>query len=146
MLRRLRQHLSRENGFTLMELIVVVAILAVLAVILTPKLLDTLNSSKTQSAMASAKQIQVALERYSLNKGSYPPATGTAADKVDSYASLRTVLGDYVNLPASDTGSDSAFTFGTYSVTASPDGYSLTLTVKGSGKTVTITPASVASN
>lgn len=64
----------RERGFTLLELLVVLAILGLLAAIVGPQVIKYLGSSKSQTAHVQAKNIGAALELYRLDAGRYPTA------------------------------------------------------------------------
>jgi general secretion pathway protein G len=71
---------SRERGFTLLELLVVLAILGLLAAIVGPQVIRYLGSSRTQTAHVQAKNIEAALELYKLDAGRYPtPEEGLGA-------------------------------------------------------------------
>ena len=52
------------KGFTLLELIVVVAIIAVMAAILVPSVMDYIRSNKIRSANEQAQQIFMAAQDY----------------------------------------------------------------------------------
>lgn len=65
---------QRESGFTLLELLVVLAILGLLAAIVGPQVIRYLGSSRTQTAHVQAKNIVAALELYKLDAGRYPTA------------------------------------------------------------------------
>lgn len=55
----LSSRMRRSNkGFTLIELIVVIAVLAILAAIITPVLINQVQSSKTSTDIANAKTIE----------------------------------------------------------------------------------------
>jgi general secretion pathway protein G len=61
-----------ENGFTLLELLVVLAILGLLATIVGPQVLRYLGSSKSQAARVQAKNVVAALNLYRLDNGRFP--------------------------------------------------------------------------
>jgi len=64
----------REAGFTLLELLVVLAIMGVLAAVVGPQVIRYLGSSKTQTAEVQSKNIVAALNLYRLDAGRYPTA------------------------------------------------------------------------
>lgn len=71
---------AEERGFTLLELLVVLAILGLLAAIVGPQVIRYLGSSRTQTAHVQSKNIQAALELYKLDAGRYPtPEEGLVA-------------------------------------------------------------------
>lgn len=63
---------SKKNGFTLLELLVVLAILGLLAAIVGPQVLRYLGSSKTQTAQVQVKNIAASLQLFRLDAGRYP--------------------------------------------------------------------------
>lgn len=63
---------KREEGFTLLELLVVLAIMGLLAAIVGPQVLRYLGSSKTQAAQVQARNIAAALNLFRLDAGRYP--------------------------------------------------------------------------
>jgi general secretion pathway protein G len=64
----------REAGFTLLEMLVVLAIMGLLAAIVAPQVLKYLGTSKTQTAKVEVQNITSALELYRLDVGRYPTA------------------------------------------------------------------------
>lgn len=74
---------KRQKGFTLLELIVVMAILVVLAGLVVPRYYDVLSSSREKAHKANVKMIQDALELYALN-------TNTPLDEIDDIEVLET--------------------------------------------------------
>jgi general secretion pathway protein G len=64
-----------SRGFTLIEMIVVVIILGLLAGLVAPRLFGRVGQSKQVAARAQIELLGAALDQYSLDVGSYPPAT-----------------------------------------------------------------------
>ena len=61
------------RGFTLLEIIVVVTIIAVLATLIAPKLLSRVGSAKQTAAIAKASTIAKAINLYLLDEGLSAP-------------------------------------------------------------------------
>jgi len=60
---------NHKNGFTLMELTIVLAILAIIAAILIPMFLTTTDRARLRSDIQSARVIQNAIELYRVETG-----------------------------------------------------------------------------
>lgn len=73
-LRRARRSGNRKLGFTLVELLVVLAILALLAGIVGPKVLSQLGGAKAKTAAVQIADIEKTLELFKLDVGRYPTA------------------------------------------------------------------------
>jgi general secretion pathway protein G len=67
--------LRNDAGYTLLELLVVMGILAVLTAIATPQLMGYFGKAKMQSAEVQIQNIGTALELYYMENGSYPTET-----------------------------------------------------------------------
>jgi len=61
-----------EKGFTLVEIMVVVLILAVLAAIVVPKLMMNPDKAKVTAAKVQIRNLEEALHMYKLDNGIYP--------------------------------------------------------------------------
>jgi general secretion pathway protein G len=69
-----------EGGYTLLELLVVMGILAALTAMATPQVMGYFGKAKTQSAQLQIENINTALEMYYVENGSYPsPSAGLRA-------------------------------------------------------------------
>ncbi len=76
----LRKNATDQRGFTLLELLVVLAILGLMAAIVGPQVIKYLGSSKTQTASVQVKNIAASLELFRLEAGRYPtPEEGLGA-------------------------------------------------------------------
>jgi general secretion pathway protein G len=70
----------RDAGFTLLELLVVLAIMGILAAVIAPQVLKYVGSSRTQSTKVQIQNVTAALELFRLDVGRYPtPQEGLAA-------------------------------------------------------------------
>jgi general secretion pathway protein G len=67
-----RPVLSGAGGFTLIEIMVVIAILAILAVIVMPKLVGRTDDARITAAKVQLKNIEEGLHLYKLDNGMYP--------------------------------------------------------------------------
>ena len=61
-----------QRGFTLIELMVVITILALLGGIVMPRVIGRLRQAKPQKAAIDLKQIGLALDMYAADNGMYP--------------------------------------------------------------------------
>lgn len=61
-----------QRGFTLIEVLVVVAILAILAAIVVPRVMDRPDEARRVAAKADIAAIGQALKLYRLDNGAYP--------------------------------------------------------------------------
>jgi len=62
----------REHGFTLIEILVVMAIIGMLAVMVAPNIFNQQASAKRDAALSQISTLEAALDTYRLDVGSYP--------------------------------------------------------------------------
>ncbi|MDQ7988208.1 MAG: type II secretion system major pseudopilin GspG [Candidatus Dactylopiibacterium sp.] len=62
----------RNKGFTLIEILVVVSILAILGALIVPKIMDRPSEAKVVAAKQDINSIVAALKLYKLDNGRYP--------------------------------------------------------------------------
>jgi type IV pilus assembly protein PilE len=112
----------RSHGFTLLELVIACAIVAILAAIAYPSYQNSIQKSRRAEATAALLGVASQLERFSTEKGSYTTATlGTGAGAVfanhteNSYynLSLANLTATTYTIRAAPTGAQAADPCGT---------------------------------
>ncbi len=63
---------NNNRGFTLIELMVVIAILALLAALVAPKIIGRSDDAKVEGTKVQIRNIETSLKLYKLDNGSYP--------------------------------------------------------------------------
>ena len=71
-MRRYKRRSRQEGGFTLMELLVVLAIIGLLAVLVAPRVIQYLGGAKVDTATIQVDRLAGVLDLYRLETGSYP--------------------------------------------------------------------------
>ncbi|HVA93786.1 MAG TPA: prepilin-type N-terminal cleavage/methylation domain-containing protein [Candidatus Dormibacteraeota bacterium] len=114
---------NKQKGFSLIELLIVVAIILIIAAIAIPNLLRSKMAANEASAVGSMRTINTSAVAYSTTYGTYPAAlsdlgpstapTSTAADLIDSVLAAGTKSG-YTFVYTAGTGDES------YSLTGDP--------------------------
>lgn len=79
---------ARENGFTLIELMVVIVIIGLLATIVAINVIPATDTARVEKAKADIATIEQALEQYRLDNLSYPSATDGLQALISPPASL----------------------------------------------------------
>jgi general secretion pathway protein G len=66
------RQLNNRRGFTLIEIMVVIVILALLAALVGPKIMGRTDDAKIQTTKTQIRNIESALKLYKLDNGVYP--------------------------------------------------------------------------
>ncbi len=66
----------RHQGFTLVELVIVISVLGILAALVIPKFTDASTTAQTSSVQNTLRSARIALERYKLDHNDAYPAIG----------------------------------------------------------------------
>lgn len=132
--RPVHRHCHGNEGFTLVELLIVVIILAIIAAIVVPQLSATTNDAKVSAMQSNLARMRTAVDVYYQQHGHWPgnvaaagatcPASGTAgtgtvadaANRAKSFAEQLTMYTSTAGLACSTT--DATFKFGPYLKTA----------------------------
>ena len=67
--------MKRQQGFTLLEIMVVLVIIGMLAALIAPRLIDRAEESKVKTTRVQMANIGEALKLYRLQHGSYPTSS-----------------------------------------------------------------------
>ncbi|MDD5578393.1 MAG: type IV pilin protein [Methylobacter sp.] len=116
---------KRPAGFTLIELMIVVAIIAILASIAYPAYQEYVKRAKRADAKTALLQAQMAQEKYRANNVSYGTLVqiGTSSTSPDGYytiATVGTLDGTNYTVTATPAGSQIGDSCGTFAVKKSP--------------------------
>lgn len=84
------------DGYTLMELLVVLGIIALLVALVAPQVLRYLGDARSGTARAQMKNIESALELYYLDTGTYPTQQDGLAALVRQPPGLQSWKGPYL--------------------------------------------------
>lgn len=76
-----KKTLKNQSGFTLIELMVVIVILAILATFILPNVLDRPGQARITKAKNDVKALETAIELYRLDNFSYPDSLEDLATK-----------------------------------------------------------------
>ena len=92
-----RKRSKKEEGFTLIELVIVIAIIGILMAIAIPNYMKARQAAAVSATKANLRNLATALELYMAEEGlnTYPPAKTTGTVK-----GINDALKDYFNGPA----------------------------------------------
>ena len=111
----MRKHMRKQTGFTLVEIIVVVAIVGILAAVAIPSYQNSVTKGRRVDAMSALQGLAQAMERHYMTTGAY---TGAAdADDAPTIFSATSPLDSsnvYYNLTISAAATN------TYTLQATP--------------------------
>ncbi|GEM_PF-3459027 len=100
MLKNLKNRLNESKGFTLVELIVVIAIMVILIALLVPNVVGYISSSQTTANLSAAKSIYNAANTAVVNGKASTSAFPTEAQLINL------LNGDSINTAGDDNGTD----------------------------------------
>jgi prepilin-type N-terminal cleavage/methylation domain-containing protein len=90
-----------RKGFTLVEIMIVVAIIGLLAAIAIPNFIRARQTAQRNACIANLKQLQGAIQVWAIDTGAASDATFTTADIVGNYLKSWPKCGTTYDVPAS---------------------------------------------
>jgi prepilin-type N-terminal cleavage/methylation domain-containing protein len=106
----MRNSIKQPIGFTLLELLVVIAIIAILAALLLPALRSAKDSARKTTCLDNLKQINLGVRMYGDDANDAPPVPGAATVKlVTLYWGYKELMKNYVGLNGASSPRDKLF-------------------------------------
>lgn len=87
---------GRDAGYTLTEMLVVIAIIGLIAAVLTPSLMGQLGRARAKSAQLQLESVAAAVEMFHADVGRYPTASEGLRALVDEPADAEGWTGPYL--------------------------------------------------
>jgi prepilin-type N-terminal cleavage/methylation domain-containing protein len=115
-----------KNGFTLVELTVVVVVIGVLAAFAVPKFLSSVERSKAAEAFSYLSTVQSAQERYHARQGEYAAALADldiADQSLEYFVEADIDAADETTWTQTLTRDGAAAGYGAYTVVFTQDGF-----------------------
>jgi type II secretion system protein G len=69
-----KEHIMNRRGFTLIELLIVIVVIAILALIVIPKLMGAARQAKESTLKANLQRIRSSVAQFQADTGVYPAA------------------------------------------------------------------------
>jgi general secretion pathway protein G len=86
----------RQSGFSLIELLLVLVILAVLAAVVVPKFTNRTEQARVTAAKTDISMLDTALDAYEIDNGRYPGSDEGLAALVSAGGASKTWKGPYI--------------------------------------------------
>jgi prepilin-type N-terminal cleavage/methylation domain-containing protein/prepilin-type processing-associated H-X9-DG protein len=108
----MKNNCKAAAGFTLVELLVVMAIIAILAALLLPVLSTAKKRAQRTTCLNNLRQINLGVRMYADDSHDAPPSPGSAAASTDMmllYSGYKALMKNYVGLKGASSSQDKLF-------------------------------------
>jgi prepilin-type N-terminal cleavage/methylation domain-containing protein/prepilin-type processing-associated H-X9-DG protein len=108
----MKRRLGSLNGFTLTELLVAIAVTAVLAALLLPGISTSKSQARRTTCLNNLRQISLGVRMYCDDSSDVPPAPGAAAletNILSLYSGYKQLMKNYVGLTGASSAQDKLF-------------------------------------
>ncbi|HEI8868858.1 type II secretion system major pseudopilin GspG [Serratia sp. AKBS12] len=96
-MKKILSHSRQQGGFTLLELLVVLMIIALLAGFVGPKVFSNVDQAKEKTALRQMRSLGDALSQYRLDTGAWPTESQGLKALTEKPANVRNWNGPYLS-------------------------------------------------